>query len=348
MREEVVEHFKRSWGPSVVSLIAGVTSTVAQQDGILRITAESQDPKLSAELANYYLKHLEVLLARKGKRLKDLQHQFYASRLEPARQDLEEAQKTILAFQEKHRTLGLSAGTQAAVAGSAAGATSVIGLEMQRTLKRMYLTDRHPEMIALDRQIYEAKRLVSHSLWGEPGLLPPPPQEGPNAPPRKEYFVAAAKLTPLQWQAVDVLRTLQIRVGVHQMIATNLELAKYQSDVPPPQIEVVDPAIPPGGPSKPNVQTYVRTAALGSLVVGIFLAFFLEYLERVRGLERVARVDRRREHGLVPAPEMANGPLSAELFNGTSPESYADESASRFFDRRRSAAPVIREGPRLL
>jgi uncharacterized protein involved in exopolysaccharide biosynthesis len=349
MREEVMAHFKQSWGPSVESRIGGVTSDIGK-DSILRVTAESQDPKLSAELANFYLKHLETMLARKSKRIRDLSTQFYRSRLEPASQELEEAQKALIAFQEKHRILGLSPADKAAIAASAGSATSVVAMEMQRTLKGMYLTDRHPEMVALDKQIYEAKRLMSHGLYGEPQDLPP---ESPKSPPRKEFFVAAAKMTPLQFRAADVLRTLQIRQGVYQMIATNVETAKYTEDAPPPQVEVIDSAIPPGGPSKPNLYSYLRAAGIASLVVGIFLALFLEYFERLKASGRLGTVETRRpERRFVPSPELANGPLSAELFNGPVPERHApDEPLDPFIERRRSPAePVAQslEGRRFL
>jgi capsular polysaccharide biosynthesis protein len=312
MSEEVVEHFKQSWGPSVGSLIGGMTAEVGK-DTILRVTVESQDPRLSAELANFYLEHLEEMLARKSKRIRDLQQKFYLSRLEPARQDLEEAQKALLAFQEKHRTLGLSEGEKAMIAAGAGAATSVVAMEMQRTLKGMYLTDRHPEMVVLDRQIYEAKKVMSHSLYGEPQDLPP---EGPKSPPRKEFFVAAAKMTPLQFKAADVLRTLQIRQGVYQMIATHVEMSKYAESSSSPRIDVLDPAIPPRAPSKPNIRYNVMAAGIGSVVLGIFLALFLEYIERVKSQEQLQTMEPRRAgRRLVPAPELATGPLS-EPFSG--------------------------------
>src|SRR5204862_7571708 len=55
-------------------------------------------------------------------------------------------------------------------------------------------------------------------------------------------------------------------VGVEAGVGTN-------------NVTVVAPALPPGGPYKPNLASNLNIAGLIGLILGIALAFFLEYLD---------------------------------------------------------------------
>jgi len=288
MREEVVQHFSKTWGPSAGSLIGGV-EIFTTKEGVMTVTAEGRDPKLAAEVANFYFGNLSRTLVRRGRNSMQVQLAYYNGKLEQARRDLEEAQASLIEFQEKHRYIGLDAGTRSAIAAGAGQAGSVMAMEMERTIKRSYLTDSHPEMIAMDRRIYEAKRLISHQLYGEAQPLPP---ESPGAPPRKEFFVASAKMTPLQFKLADVYRNLKFREALWSHIINNIESLKYTSDNPTSiHIDWLDRAIPPGEPFSPNISYNVAAVGVASLVAGIFLSFILEYLARVKGAEELTQAE---------------------------------------------------------
>lgn len=289
MREEIQEHFRKTWGPSVASLIGKVSVSSSKEGGTMVVSVESLDPKLAAEVANFYFNNLSSFLARRAKETAKVQLAYYEQQLERTSKELKQAQGELIEFQEKHRYIGLDPATKSAIAAGAAQAGSTMALEMERNIRRMYLTESHPEMIALDRRIYEAKKLLSHQLYGEPQPLPP---ESPGSPPRKEFFVAAAKMTPLQFRLIDVYRNLKFREVIAAYIAQNIEALKYTGENPAAmQIDWLDRAIPPGGPFKPNISFNLMAAAIGSLIIGIFLVFFLEYIERLKALERLRHAE---------------------------------------------------------
>jgi len=283
MREEVLEHFKKKLGPRVDSIIGGMSFTKAKETATISLAVEARDPRLAAEVANYYFENLASMLVRRSKAEAVLERQYYLRHLDQARQDLKGAQDLLIDFQKEHRIM-LDPATRSAIAAQAVNAGSVMTLEMERNIKRMYLTDQHPQMIALNRRIYEAKKLVSHQLYGDPQPLPP---ESPGAPPRQEFFVAKTKMTLLQFKLVEVYRELTFRQAVENSIHQNIESLKYSIDNPASvYIDWLDRAIPPGGPFKPNVSYNVAAAGVGSLIIGILLSLFLEYIERIRVLEQ--------------------------------------------------------------
>lgn len=308
MREQVIDHFKRTWGPRVESMIGPMKVEAGKEETIV-LSIESQDPKLSAEVANFYFEQLQKVMAQRSRDRQAHEHQYYLGQIDEARRGYKAAQEEMMAFQEKNRTLAIDAGTRGAIDAAARGGGSVMALEIQRELKRMYLTDQHPEMIALSRQIYEMKKLMSHQLYGEAQPLPP---EKPGAPPRKEFFVASTKMTPLYFKMVEFYRDFKTKEALYNFLAQNVETYKYTKNPKMPPVDWLDPAIPPGGPSGPNIRYNVMAAGIGSLVIGVFLALFLEYLERVKGVERMARAHAPRVGLGVTTPRVPGVPVATE------------------------------------
>ena len=283
MKEEVIEHFRKTWGPSVGSLLKTVGVTGGENQPIA-VTVSAYDPKFAADVANYYFTNLSSMLSQRARSKAERQSEFYERQLDRTKLELNKAQERLVNFQEENRYIALDPVTRSSIALGAMQAGSVMALEMERNLKRNYLTEEHPEMIALNRRIFEAKKLVAHQLYGEPQPLPP---ETPGAPPRKEFFVAKAKLTPLQFKLAQVFRDLRFRQAIENTIHQNLESLKYSVENPHSvDIDMLDRALPPGRPIAPIISKNLIVAGVGSLIIGILLVFFLEYIEQIKALEQ--------------------------------------------------------------
>jgi len=287
MQQEMISHFKKKWSPSVNALIMK-TDISPSKKGIISVTVEAQDPGLSAEVANFYFENLSGLMAKRMKATATIKKDYYERQLNRTELELKKAQDDLIRFQEKNRYIGLDPATKSAIAMGAINAGSVMALEMELNLQRRYYTDQHPQMIALKQRIYETKRLVSHQLYGDPQPLPP---ESPGAPPRQEFFVATTKMTPLQFKLMEVYRELTFRQSIESTIHQNIESLKYSIDNPASvYIDWLDSAIPPGGPFTPIISYNIAVAGVGSLIVGILLSFFLEYIKRVRALDKLKQL----------------------------------------------------------
>lgn len=284
MRVQVIKHFEKSWGPSVGSLMEEIRIK-SSKEGIISVTVEAQDPGLSAEVANFYFENLSDSMAKRMKTTATIKKDYYERQLNRTKLALKKAQDDLVRFQEKNRYIALDPATKSAIAMGAINAGSVMALEMELNIQRRYYTDQHPQMIALKQRIYEAKKLVSHQLYGDPQPLPP---ESPGAPPRQEFFVAKAKMTPLQFKLMDVYRELTFRQSIESTIHQNIESLKYSIDNPASvYIDWLDRAIPPKGPFTPILIYNVAVAGAGSLIIGILLSLFLEYIERIRVLDKL-------------------------------------------------------------
>jgi uncharacterized protein involved in exopolysaccharide biosynthesis len=94
-------------------------------------------------------------------------------------------------------------------------------------------------------------------------------------------------------------RQVALRQEVYQTLRREFEIARIEEVNDTPVLTVVDPAVPPAKPSSPRPIRMGFVAAVLGLLLGVTLAFVLEYLERSReqhplAYERVAQAWRRR------------------------------------------------------
>src|SRR6185295_1803000 len=72
---------------------------------------------------------------------------------------------------------------------------------------------------------------------------------------------------------VDTNRTL------YDGLLQRLKEVGVEAGVVTNNVTVVDPALPPREPYKPNLTSYLNIPVIIGLILGIALAFFLEYLD---------------------------------------------------------------------
>ena len=84
-----------------------------------------------------------------------------------------------------------------------------------------------------------------------------------------------------------LMRDLKVQETLFSLLTSQYEQAKLAEAHDTPTVQVLDPAVPDYEKSRPSIRLNVTIAGVLSLFVGIFPAFFLEYLERL-GLQRPA------------------------------------------------------------
>jgi uncharacterized protein involved in exopolysaccharide biosynthesis len=102
-------------------------------------------------------------------------------------------------------------------------------------------------------------------------------------------------------------RQVALRQEVYQTLRREYEIARIEEVNDTPVLTVVDPAVPPAIPSSPRRFRMALVAAVLGGLLGVSLAFLLQYLERSRELhplvyQRVAQAWRRRGRRRDPEP----------------------------------------------
>jgi hypothetical protein len=296
LREAVVRSHAKTWGADVGRKIVLVRPDTTEK-GALGIIVEAKDPRLAAEVANRYVDELDRMLLRLSNQSGSRRQAAYTAQLERAAKAVEIAEEDLLKFQSENRVLlsSLDGPTKGAVDSTVALRGSIMSLEMQREVMRLRYTDRHPQMQEIDKQISELKSQYSKNLFGGAMDLPP---ESPSARGalRKEFFVPAAKMTPVQFSLLKLYRNLKMQEAFYTGALQGLQQIQYGSDDNAPQVELLDPAEPSPTPVRPNIPFTAAVGAVVGLVAGVIFTFVREYV-------RLTARERGRQSS--PMPEVA-------------------------------------------
>lgn len=101
------------------------------------------------------------------------------------------------------------------------------------------------------------------------------------------------------WEAK---RRLQDTLDLHKMLAAKIEAEKADASIPRSAlVSIISPAIPGEAPVRPTKSLNIALCAFFGLLVGVGLAFFIEYLDTsVKTIDEVERVFQAPVLGVIP------------------------------------------------
>jgi uncharacterized protein involved in exopolysaccharide biosynthesis len=290
LKEAVLEQLKKSWGPSVGSLIYGVSVTADKEQATMAVEVTSWDPKLSAAAANLYFEALNQQLIRQGSAQMSAQRAFVVERLGVVGKELEAAEDGLKQFQIQTKYIvGIDSQTKGAVDAGAVSRGQLIAAELELERIRTFATESHPQVVQLKSYIVELKRQMSRSQYGQPMTLPSEDRNSGKS--REEFFVPTVRQPELYIQMVRLYRNVKVQEAVYTLLTQQLESLKLSEASELPQVHFLDRATPPGSVSGPRITRNMSVAAAASLILGVLLALFLDYVERVKSLERLRRTE---------------------------------------------------------
>jgi hypothetical protein len=91
----------------------------------------------------------------------------------------------------------------------------------------------------------------------------------------------------LALQYLRLMRDSKVQETLYALLTSQHEQAKIQEARDTPTVQVLDTGIPAEKKSKPIISLNILIAGVLALFVGIFLAFFLEYLERIKAQDKL-------------------------------------------------------------
>jgi uncharacterized protein involved in exopolysaccharide biosynthesis len=87
---------------------------------------------------------------------------------------------------------------------------------------------------------------------------------------------------------IRLVRDVKVQETVHNLLMAQYEQAKINEARDMPTVQLLDKAVVAERKSRPKTVLNMAIAGALSLFVGIFLAFVLEYVERIRKQEQTA------------------------------------------------------------
>ncbi len=235
---------------------------------ILTIGYKDIDPVFATKVLNQIVKLLE-------KRFKDLtlekvriKKQFLKERLETVGKDLKKAQDALVNFQRKHGIVDIEAQAQEQIKLIADLTSQVYSKEVELQTMKSYLRPNDPKIVRLQNEINKMNALIVELRKGFKEF------SGEAIPQEKLPMVSA--------QYLNLKRDLKIQETIYTMLRQQYETAKIEETDTSQTFQILEHAEVPEVKSAPSRSKICIIFTITVFFLAIFLAFVLEYFERVK------------------------------------------------------------------
>ena len=266
-----------------IKALEGATNVSVSKEGVISVKVEDTDARLAAEMANFYVGQLDRLVTLYGTGEAGRQRVFLTEQLARAKTDLGTAEQALRRFQERNKAIALQEQTRGAIEVAARLKGDLMAAEVQVQVMRNFATEANPEMVALRRRIDELRRQLAQMQYGEVGVVAPSPGHD-----QRDFTVPFPKVPEVGIELARLTREAKVQETLVTLLTQHVEQARLVEARDLPTVQVLDRAVPAERHSKPRLRLNLAIAGMASLLVGILLAFFLEYLGDLRRRARPA------------------------------------------------------------
>jgi len=253
--------------------LGGMVKIAKSKEGFISITVEDKDPKRAALLANAFVEELDKInngiMTTSGRRMRV----FVEQRLKEAKIELAKGEESIKEFQEKNRAVKIDDQSRIVIdaIGGVKGQLMAKEVELQTLLS--YATPFNPQAEILKTQVEELKEKLRELEEGK---------GKPHNTATKDIFIPTAKMPDLALQYARLLRDIKVQQTLYELLTQQYEIARIQEAKDTPTVQVLDVAKVPETMAKSNKRKIVMLSTMTAMFLGIFLSFFMEYIERAK------------------------------------------------------------------
>lgn len=274
-------YFKRLYFiEDALKYLQNVTTIDDGNEGAILITIEDKNPQMAANIANAYVDYLDRLLAQIGTGAAGRQRRFIAEQLSKTETNLKTAEEAIKQFQEQHRTVALDEQAKGAIEAGATLKGEIMASEVELQVLQNFAKDSHPEVVKLKRKIDELKRQLAKSQYST-GLDLPSDKNNPKHY-QKEIYLPVVNVPQVGLELARLTRDVKLQETLYTFLIQQLEQAKIAEVKDTPSVQILDRAVPAEKKSRPKTLLYLAVAGFLGILISIFTAFVLEYINNLR------------------------------------------------------------------
>ncbi len=239
--------------------------------GLIAVSVEYKDPKIASDIANEYMIALQKFLNENAISLAKRNRIFLGKQIETTKTDLKKAEEDLRRFQTEKKLAVLDAQAEGSIKASAELKAQIIAREVQLGAMREFATRANPDVKRIEDEIRELRQQLGRM---EKGGKNPKGEESIGA------FIPLSEAPSVGLEYARLKRDVLIQQKVFELLTQQFELAKIEEAKDDITFQVIDPAIPPEKKIKPKRAMNIALAGVVSLFFGVFLVFFLEYVDR--------------------------------------------------------------------
>jgi len=222
------------------------TEIKVSKEKIISISILDRDPKMAADIANFYIFNLDRLNQNLNITAAGQMRKFIECRLEETKQILREAEEKLKSYQIGHKVLAEKDVQEAAmVTGQIQG--RLIAARVELEAKKKYSTSENPDIIKLQNEVTEIEK-------------------------------ALISIPPLETELARLIREFKTHETVYGLLIGQYEQAKIDEARDTPTVQVLDRASIPEKKYKPKISVNMAISGVMSLFLGVCVSFFKEHI----------------------------------------------------------------------
>lgn len=232
---------------------------------IMTVAVLNRDPKLATDIANAFVEELITFLRDINFTVASRKKIFFEEKLKQTKEDLIRSEEAMREFQEKTGMLKVEEQARAVIESIANMRAQIALKEVELKVMKTYSTANNPDL-----------QMIQEGLIGLKGELKKLEAKEGSDP---ETLMPVGRMPVVGTDYIRKLRNLKFNEGLFELISKQYEMARIDEAKESAIIQVIDKAFVPKKRFKPNRTKMVVVSAVISFFLGVFLAFFIEYIE---------------------------------------------------------------------
>jgi uncharacterized protein involved in exopolysaccharide biosynthesis len=240
-----------------------------QESRVMTVSVSYRDPAVAADMANTFIDELQHFMKNIALTEASQKRLFLEKQIAETREALVKSEEAMKEFQEKTGALQVEHQAKAVIESIAGMRAQIAAKEVELSVIKTYSTPNNPDLQRVTETI-KALRTELAKLEQKGGTNPDP-------------IIPSGRIASVGTDYARKLRELKFNEAVYELLAKQYEMAKIEEAQEPALIQVLEKAVPPEEKSEPKILRMTALALFAGLFFSLFLAFFMEYLERQSG-----------------------------------------------------------------
>lgn len=225
------------------------------------IFSDSESIKnLSAEISNSFIEALDSINREKISYRAKRGREYIEEQLELTKTELDSAEKKLMEFQQKNKTVSLPDQLTSAIESAAKLKAEIVNTEIEIGLLEPNSRPDNKTLLALKEKLIQLKKEYDKFDIDS-----------------DDYLIAFSDVPELGMQVSKLLRTVKIKNEVYLLLQQQYYKERIQENRDVPTIDILDEAIPPEKKSEPRV---IYTTFVGSIFVLLLVSTILIFREK--------------------------------------------------------------------
>ena len=237
------------------------------ETGLVTVSADTKDKKLSRDIVNYYLQQLDIYNREEKITRGKMNREFLEARVNETRAEIDSLLLALKDFQQRHNAVDIEAQTSSLIKSYSDIIATKMSTDIELELARKNYAENSPIVLELkDRSEALAKQIKQLEAGKEP-LKP-------------RYLIDIGSLPDLATQYAQLKMNLEIKSKVYEFLYPQYEAAKLEELKDLPTLDILDTPREAGLRVRPKRAVMCIIAFALAIVVSIIIVLIKNALEQ--------------------------------------------------------------------